>query len=66
MLINHQQTNRTMKKIIFLLAVAGMFAFAACNSGSKTETTAGSDTTVVTTTTTTAVDSTVTSDTVKK
>jgi len=55
-----------MKKIIFLLAVAGMFAFAACNSGSKTETTAGKDTTVVTTTTTTAVDSTVKSDTVRK
>jgi hypothetical protein len=46
MLINHQQTNETMKKIIFLLAVAGMFAFAACNSAPKTDA-AATDTTAV-------------------
>ena len=56
-----------MKKFIFLLAVAGMFAFSACNSGPKTEG-AANDTTVVTTTTTTTVDTTVTqtTDTTKK
>jgi hypothetical protein len=35
-----------MKKIIFLLAVAGMFAFAACNSAPKTDA-AATDTTAV-------------------
>lgn len=45
-----------MKKFILLLAVAGMFAVTACNSGTKTETTS-TDTTV---TTSTSVDSTVT------
>jgi hypothetical protein len=45
-LINHKQTNETMKKIIFLLAVAGMFALASCNSGTKTDATA-TDTTAV-------------------
>jgi len=35
-----------MKKLIFLLAVAGMFAFTACNSGPKTDA-AATDTTAV-------------------
>ncbi|HEX7411167.1 MAG TPA: hypothetical protein VF298_03410 [Bacteroidales bacterium] len=54
-----------MKKLIFLLAVAGMFAVTACNSGTKTES-SSTDTTV---TKTTKVDSTVTTtpaDTTKK
>ena len=28
-----------MKKVMFLMAVAGMFAFAACNNNAETETT---------------------------
>jgi hypothetical protein len=35
-----------MKKIIFLLAVAGLFAFAACNSAPKTDATATDSTAV--------------------
>ncbi len=56
-----------MKKLIFLLAIAGMFAFAGCKSGTKTES-SSTDTTVVTKTTT-SVDSTVSqtpADTTKK
>jgi hypothetical protein len=45
-LINHQQTYKTMKKLIFLLAVAGMFAVTACNSAPKTDA-AAADTTAV-------------------
>ena len=37
MLINHKPTNKIMKKLIFLLAVAGMFAFASCGGGAKTD-----------------------------
>lgn len=65
--INHHQTNKIMKKLIFLLAVAGMFAFSACNNGTKTGS-SSTDSTVVTKTTTT-VDSTITktpADTTKK
>ena len=46
MLINHKPTNKIMKKLIFLLAVAGMFAFASCGGGAKTDATA-TDTTAV-------------------
>ena len=35
-----------MKKLIFLLAVAGLFAFASCGGGAKTDATA-TDTTAV-------------------
>ena len=55
-----------MKKFIFLFAVAVMFAFTACKSGTKTEVATGDSTEVSTKVDTTIVETTTTADTIKK